>query len=580
MVEALRRAMTPPLFARQAIPVTLRLAPTAAIALLGGLVLAGLVGTALPAFGFLPALGRTGLSLEPWRAFLATPGLTRACLLSSGVGLAATALSLGIVTLFIAGWHGTRVFVLLVRLLSPLLSVPHAAAAFGLAFLIAPSGLVVRALARLTGGLAQPPDLLIVNDPHGLALIAGLIVKETPFLLLMALAALAQTDGERGMRTALSVGAGRVTAFLIAVFPRLYAQMRLPVAAVLAYSASTVDVALILGPTNPPTLAVELVRMANDPDLARRLAASAGALCQLLLVGMLLLVWRLAEVVVAALGREAAERGARGRFEPIWRSLGAGLAGLSSAIVLIGLGSLLLWSFASAWRYPDLLPKSLGLMTWDQVAPALAEASLRSLGLAACAAVLALVLALGALEGSERAAKASPRGLDLLLYVPLIVPQVAFLFGLQVLFAASGIGNGFVALLLVHLLFVLPYVLIALRDPWRALDPRYATVARALGASPARVLWRVRLPMLLRPILTAGAVGLAVSLGLYLPTLLIGAGRYATVTTEAVALAAGGDRRLVGAWAISQAALPAIGFAVAIAVPALVYRNRSGLRGP
>jgi putative thiamine transport system permease protein len=352
------------------------------------------------------------------------------------------------------------------------------------------------------------------------------------------------------------------------------------VAAVLAYSASTVDVALILGPTNPPTLAVELVRMANDPDLAHKLAASAGALCQLVLVGMLLLIWRLGEIVVAALGREAAERGARGRFEPIWRSLGAGLAGLSSAIVLVGLGSLLLWSFARAWRYPDLLPNGLGLATWKRVAPALTEASLRSLGLAACTAALALVLALGSLEGGERAAKAPPRGLDLLLYVPLIVPQVAFLFGLQVLFAAAGIGNGFVALLLVHLLFVLPYVLIALRDPWRALDPRYAAVARALGASPARVLWRVRLPMLLRPILTAGAVGFAVSLGLYLPTLLIGAGRYATVTTEAVALAAGGDRRLVGAWAISQAALPAIGFAVAIVVPSLVYRNRAGLRGP
>ena len=41
-------------------------------------------------------------------------------------------------------------------------------------------------------------------------------------------------------------------------------------------------------------------------------------------------------------------------------------------------------------------------------------------------------------------------------------------------------------------------------------------------------------------ILTAAAVGFAVSVGQYLPTLLIGAGRLPTITTEAVALASGG----------------------------------------
>ena len=41
----------------------------------------------------------------------------------------------------------------------------------------------------------------------------------------------------------------------------------------------------------------------------------------------------------------------------------------------------------------------------------------------------------------------------------------------------------------------------------------------------------------------AGAVGFAVSAGLYLPTLFAGGGRFVTLTTEAVTLASGGDRR-------------------------------------
>jgi putative thiamine transport system permease protein len=85
--------------------------------------------------------------------------------------------------------------------------------------------------------------------------------------------------------------------------------------------------------------------------------------------------------------------------------------------------------------------------------------------------------------------------------------------------------------------------------------------------------------MLLRPILTAAAVGFAVSVGQYLPTLLIGGGRVATLTTEAVALAAGGDRRAIGVHGIAQTAAALLPFALAIAVPAFLWRNRRNMHG-
>jgi putative thiamine transport system permease protein len=44
-------------------------------------------------------------------------------------------------------------------------------------------------------------------------------------------------------------------------------------------------------------------------------------------------------------------------------------------------------------------------------------------------------------------------------------------------------------------------------------------------------------------LLAALAVGFAVSVAQYLPTLFVGAGRFNTVTTEAVTLASGGQRR-------------------------------------
>ena len=106
---------------------------------------------------------------------------------------------------------------------------------------------------------------------------------------------------------------------------------------------------------------------------------------------------------------------------------------------------------------------------------------------------------------------------------------------------------------------MLPYVFLSLSDPWRAYDRRYEAVAAGLGKNRLATLLRVRMPMLLRAILTAAAVGFAVSVGQYLPTLLIGAGRLTTITTEAVALASGGNRRVIGVYAFLQLRLPALG---------------------
>ena len=126
-------------------------------------------------------------------------------------------------------------------------------------------------------------------------------------------------------------------------------------------------------------------------------------------------------------------------------------------------------------------------------------------------------------------------------------------------------------------MFVLPYVFLALADPWRALDPRYARTAECLGLSPGQVLLRVKLPMLLRPILTAAAIGFAVSVAQYLPTLFAGAGRLTTLTTEAVGLAGGADRRVIGVYAFAQSILPLLAFAAALAVPAILFRKRAGM---
>ena len=196
---------------------------------------------------------------------------------------------------------------------------------------------------------------------------------------------------------------------------------------------------------------------------------------------------------------------------------------LSAAAICGGLAVLALWSVAGPWQFPDALPAEITGRTWMNAAPRIASPLATTLLAALLSTAIATLLTLLCLIRENETGRAAGRGALALIYLPLIVPQVAFLFGLQLLFILGG-AAGLASLVLAHLVFVLPYVFLSLSEPWRAYDRRYEAVAAGLGKNRLATLWRVRMPMLLRAILTAAAVGFAVSVGQYLPTLLVGAG--------------------------------------------------------
>ncbi|WP_133482814.1 MULTISPECIES: ABC transporter permease [Halomonas] len=556
----------------------LRLAPILIVLLLVAPILAGLAMVLLPAFGYLPALGGESLTLAPWRALFAEPGIWRSVTISLASGLLATAISLAVVLLYLAAATGSRLDRWIRRLISPLLSLPHAAAAFGLAFLIAPSGLIARLASPGLTGWQRPPDLLIVHDPWGLSLIAGLVIKEIPFLLLMSLAALPQLDPERRIAMARSLGYRPTLAWWKVVAPSLYPLIRLPVYAVIAFASSVVDVAMILGPTLPPTLAVSILTWFSDPDLDKRFLASAGAILQLGVTAMALAIWWGLEQAARRLMGLWIAHGGRRRGET-----GLHLAGklwilLATVVAFVGIAGLAIHSVAGFWRFPNALPQSFTATHWARALPSLAGPLASTALIALASTLLAVTLALAALEHEQRSSRHPSRALWLL-YLPLIVPQVAFLFGLVVMMEQLGMRPTHALVAFGHLLFVLPYVFLSLSEAYRRFDPRWTRLALTLGASRNGAFWRIRLPMLLAPILTALAVGLAVSIGQYLPTQLLGAGRITTVTTEAVSLAAGGNRRVIGVWALIQASLPLAGFIIAIGLPRLLWSNRRAMQG-
>jgi putative thiamine transport system permease protein len=351
------------------------------------------------------------------------------------------------------------------------------------------------------------------------------------------------------------------------LWPQLVPRLVWPMVAVLAYGLSVVDMAIILGPGTPPTLAVLIWRWLSDPDAALQARGSAAAI---LLLAMLLLgalaargFWRLLR---RRLPYPAGQRKPLRQLAPMWPWLN-----LHTPLFLTGyavVAVLLLWSVAQAWFFPALWPEAVSLQSWQQAdwAP-----FWTTLWLALAASLLCLPAVLVWLEWG-------PQRYNALLYLPLIVPALPLVAGQYAALLHLGFDGTAVALVWSHLLWVLPYMVLTLIGAYRAFDARLMTSARALGCSHLRACLRMKWPILFRPIMAALAVGFAVSVAQYLPTLFAGGGRFVTVTTEAVALSAGGNRRVLAVQALLQIALPLAAFALAALLPYWASRQRKGLR--
>ena len=524
---------------------------------------------AAPVAGGLLLLLLEGLAKGHVSLLLAQPELWHSLGLSLWVAGASTLGALLFTALLLARGEGQPWMRRLRRLLSPLLALPHVAFAIGVAFLLAPSGWLLRLISPALTGFDLPPDWQTLRDPWGLGLILALILKETPFLLLMALSALDPAQISRQLWLGQTMGFSGPQIWWRLLLPALWPALRLPLYAVAAYGLGVVDLALLLGPDAPAPLAVRLWLWYQDPDLQWRGASASGALLLLALNLLLLAALRLLEWSHGALGKARWLDGRRSLPSPWPERLTRAGVWVLLAINLLVLASLLLWSLARRWSFPALWPSEWSGHHWLVLLPTLGPLLWQSLWLALLCAGLSLLLAVLALEAQQGRRPHHSQWPLWLICLPLLLPQASLLFGLRLqidwLGAVDGIGPGWV--LWSQLLFVFPYVYLCLHGPYRQFDDRLTRAALSLGASPWRAWWQVKGPLLARPLLFAFGVGAAVSLAQYLPTLLFGAGRVVTITTEAVAIGSGLNRRLAGLYGLLQLLLPLFIYGLVLWLP-------------
>ncbi|GAD89424.1 putative ABC transporter permease protein [Vibrio halioticoli NBRC 102217] len=520
----------------------------------------GMLGVVSSSLSFIPPLGMSSISLTGFEHVFAWNGVWRSIALTLFSAIVSSYLACLISFAVLQRCWNTRWWQKIELSLSPLLSIPHVAFAIGFAFLFDPTGLGVRLVHSLFGhdlNQASAHELaLLIHDPYALGLVIMLAFKEVPFLLLMSIPVLKQLNIEKTEKITASMGYNRTQMWWKSIFVQWLVKLRFPMLAVLAYSLSVVDVALIVGPTNPPTFAVLVWQWFNDPDLSLLPRASAGAIVLFIIASLVMVFARVVEWTICKWARSWQVSGRQGTSLP-------GKSLFTSMLFLTGvmLPLMMLWSVAHRWRFPDLLPSRYSLRFWEYEWSGIISTIQQSLSLALVSGTIAVLLALIAHEYRIRYRWQIP---GYIIAIPMLIPQLSVLFGLQVTTLFIGGDNHWLWVCWAHLFFAFPFVYLSLDGPWRSYNEAMTRVALSLGKTPFSVFVKVKLPLMLPAILFAWAVAISVSLSQYLPTLVLGAGRISTLTTEAVALSSGFDRRVTAIYALWQALLPLIFFFIAI----------------
>ena len=95
--------------------------------------------------------------------------------------------------------------------------------------------------------------------------------------------------------------------------------------------------------------------------------------------------------------------------------------------------------------------------------------------------------------------------------LPMLNPEIVTAIGFMLLFSSLRIKTGFTTMLLAHIAFCIPYVMLSVMPRLRALDPNLAEAAMDLGCTPWQAMWKVIIPQIKGGIFAGALVAFTMS---------------------------------------------------------------------
>ena len=99
-----------------------------------------------------------------------------------------------------------------------------------------------------------------------------------------------------------------------------------------------------------------------------------------------------------------------------------------------------------------------------------------------------------------------------LLYIPIVIPEIVIGIALLSIYTLFRLELGMFSLILAHISFAIPFVIISVRSVLENMDPNLELVASDLGASKLKTFFYVIIPSLMPGILSGAQLAFTLSL--------------------------------------------------------------------
>ena len=139
------------------------------------------------------------------------------------------------------------------------------------------------------------------------------------------------------------------------------------------------------------------------------------------------------------------------------------------------------------------------------------EALYTTFSVALLATAISTVVGTVAAIGLSKSKKIVRDVMDQINNLPMMNPEIVTAIGFMLLFITFKIEKGYTTMLLAHIAFCIPYVMLSVMPKVRSLDPNLANAAMDLGATPFQALTKVIVPQITPGIVSGALIAFTMS---------------------------------------------------------------------
>jgi thiamine transport system permease protein len=378
-----------------------------------------------------------------------------------------------------------------------------------------------------------PVELLFTLE----AVVVAHAFYNAPLVIRVVTASWESVDA-RAVETARSLGASPTRAFRDVVLPQLLPAVAVGATLTFVFTFASFPIVLALGGFELATVEVWIFKLVSDLEYAE--AAALATVETAISLGLTYAYLRYEARVAAGSEAEGARPLPRRRLLPPslgLRELGPRLAvvGYAGVAVVVFVGPVASMLLASVTGAEGLTLAHYRFLAERQVAgadfqvrplPAVRNSVLFGVATVAAALPMGVVVSVLSARGGWRG-----RAVDTLAMAPLAVSGIVVGLGLLrgLVFGVDVLGHrvvvtGAVAIVAAHAVAAYPFVTRNVAPLLSRLDPRLVESARSLGASRARALWDVELPLVAAGVVAGAAFAFAISVGEFDSTVILASG--------------------------------------------------------